>query len=1193
MYNTMLPLCIIFENRNPVITALLLQLLEWFYAFFFFNILKSSQYDLLTNSVKMSVREDEAVSDQHNSSSVVMRSASMPDVTSPMKLTEAATINAEPQNFVVVGGQKYRIKRNNSYSTETYVDQLSPTSVGTADSSLTRPRHSDEMAALKTSLKQWESKAKSQDVQLEYQAHKIAYLEGLLRKLGVEEDTIHKSVPLPTASAKSHKQPMARKTHLDLVTHMDEQESGFLAAKTAPAAVLHGISSHKSIDYITPKTTDRKFFDTPSSTDSPSSQGESSTVCSGITDILPCEDSAVKDNHVALSQPQAISGSPSRNGLEARLSMTSNERRKFQSAVSSSRSKFSRHQISKDVTTNNSTHPLSRQSSNDSDDFCIASPALLSLEKKAVPSNPNAFKWKHQIKAKGPFLFIAHDNPQLGKTISSLIDSASTMNVILESHENKDTARFVFGNIVFSGSFHEIEDANLVDELRGASCLVVNQLRAVKGNLKNFPTRGKPNSDIVELDFSGKSGDVESVDISTSEKLSSFLRPCQARVDVILDPYHDGLQWFPYYEGRRKMAPQFRSKGIGYLRLGDDMSNFGTAFLSMDAGYTYLDNNEARNILSKSMNNLSSMNSTLTAKTPSEDKKSLTNSIRSMVHSVRGNANEERNQDLLTQDVMQISNRNIMDDNTISFLGDKLSELLRKFEGEGLKWSDKVETLQGVTQHLEHIHGCQSMDKFFSKCSHVVLSIFTRLFELLSKQQNPNVTVAAVKILAPFASVPNIGCATTSNSSFALPWRNLILEIFNLLRASHKQVQDITSQVLHCLHGSNTLSWQVVSGCINEIVTGGKVGSAGNNSASTANKKKVAVGVNTTANTSKVVGWFVTALQQDLKRVFTVHNQILGMIGNSGKANNEYCGMLLKGFAMLLSHREEVTRDVAIQAIGSAVAWEIITTLFSLCHQHMQSIATKLGKLCSIKNMGIDHEDLIMTYSDASYTVLKDILTTFPAKVTDKIASCLLLLLQACLNECTTFISLHPSSQNATSSTPKTSPRPNLYHRPISSSTAVSATGEGNSPYSTGSGATTSDEIEPENTSPAPDDDKNTIRENTRLLRSRGGSRTLSRNNSFGKVSPRPPPPKGLDTTSAASTQVQMQNLSNQWFETKLLFKTIPSNESQWEQAFAVSKNATVKLCEKLICNNFCRHVDNLLAYLRSLRVWQIVAKSL
>ena len=44
----------------------------------------------------------------------------------------------------------------------------------------------------------------------------------------------------------------------------------------------------------------------------------------------------------------------------------------------------------------------------------------------------------------------------------------------------------------------------------------------------------------------------------------------------------------PILGGEEKNGPQFRSKGIG-LRLGDDMSNYGSAFLSLDAGMSYLD----------------------------------------------------------------------------------------------------------------------------------------------------------------------------------------------------------------------------------------------------------------------------------------------------------------------------------------------------------------------------------------------------------------------------------------------------------------------------------------------------------------------------------------------------------------------------------------------------------------------------
>ena len=86
-----------------------------------------------------------------------------------------------------------------------------------------------------------------------------------------------------------------------------------------------------------------------------------------------------------------------------------------------------------------------------------------------------------------------------------------------------------------------------------------------------FPTRVK--GDIFEIDIRG-AGSGSIIDITSNDKLKAFLKPCAARVDVILEPSHSNHQWFPYWEGKRKMAPQFRSKGIGYLRLGDDMSMY-------------------------------------------------------------------------------------------------------------------------------------------------------------------------------------------------------------------------------------------------------------------------------------------------------------------------------------------------------------------------------------------------------------------------------------------------------------------------------------------------------------------------------------------------------------------------------------------------------------------------------------------
>jgi len=62
------------------------------------------------------------------------------------------------------------------------------------------------------------------------------------------------------------------------------------------------------------------------------------------------------------------------------------------------------------------------------------------------------------------------------------------------------------------------------------------------------------------------------------------------RLDVVLAPQVLQGDWYPYWEveSGRKMAAQFRSSGVGYLRLADDMGRFGKCFLSVDAGRTYL-----------------------------------------------------------------------------------------------------------------------------------------------------------------------------------------------------------------------------------------------------------------------------------------------------------------------------------------------------------------------------------------------------------------------------------------------------------------------------------------------------------------------------------------------------------------------------------------------------------------------------
>lgn len=57
------------------------------------------------------------------------------------------------------------------------------------------------------------------------------------------------------------------------------------------------------------------------------------------------------------------------------------------------------------------------------------------------------------------YLFIAHDNPQLGNTVNSQIHLNPTdgMKIMLETKDECNLTYFILGNIVFSGDFEDIE----------------------------------------------------------------------------------------------------------------------------------------------------------------------------------------------------------------------------------------------------------------------------------------------------------------------------------------------------------------------------------------------------------------------------------------------------------------------------------------------------------------------------------------------------------------------------------------------------------------------------------------------------------------------------------------------------------------------------------------------------------------
>lgn len=195
-------------------------------------------------------------------------------------------------------------------------------------------------------------------------------------------------------------------------------------------------------------------------------------------------------------------------------------------------------------------------------------------------------------------LSIYHDNLQLRKAIGE----KDGMEVIVESALSKTSVRMLFGKVTFSGAYDPAEAGVSASHMRGADVIILDVLELISADLNKFPFKIQDGIKILQLRGEDlPEVDRKTVDI-TAKDISDFFAPCTGRVDVVLDPIqHENHTFYPYFEGSRKLAPQFRSHGVGYIRLGDDMSNFGTAFISLDNGRTFLDGGaNDRNVMNSS-----------------------------------------------------------------------------------------------------------------------------------------------------------------------------------------------------------------------------------------------------------------------------------------------------------------------------------------------------------------------------------------------------------------------------------------------------------------------------------------------------------------------------------------------------------------------------------------------------------------
>lgn len=962
----------------------------------------SSQCDMLINSFhqeeennvidKELLKLSNNINISNSSSNSSNNNSNKSNPARPCSQPNTSIINEAPQNYVVVNGKTFRVTRSPKFNNPSNnpLSISSPHSLQdlTKDGRFT-PVLLEDVESLRQALENAESLIHRQNETLLKQAKKIEKMENALKNNNITISTNNSISNLsavisdidlenmPRLSPRSSPRGLCeRRRSESRIIHIMASEN----PETSPAgsdssasqtSVNQGsdLSSYlqENNDYITPKNAESSLKPQPFS-------APPSNILRRNSDEL---------NTTVVSLSDSVTKSPQKGpprGLAARLAMGSTERRKVAAAKrlkslppNNVGEQFDTDlDIASDIASSN-VSPIETGKYSDKSEGLEVRSILIDNKspivsprddviKRSLSGSPTIiFKWKKTLLSSSgkekdlkdlksrPYLFIAHDNPQLGNTVAAQLgNDTEGMHIMLETKDDKGLSYFILGTIVYSGDLSTIEGADNPNP-RGSQFIVCTDMRGIKADIKSFPTR--VNGDINEIGLDRV--EIENYfDLSSVASLKEFFKSITSRVDVILDPSHTDM-WYPYFEGRRKMAPQFRSKGIGYIRLGDDMSRYGSAFLSLDAGMTFLDDGATIITASDMPNVTDSFYGTFPGAAP---RSSLT------LQSLSGKSNNGRPESgskrpSSTSRVKRPSSGLIVDhveQNDIDKRNprdiEKLREIIARLKDD-MKWSERTELLKTLQENP----AC-------GDSSHVS-EVIGIVIENLTKQKNPHVLRAAVRCIR------DIGSSSMVLMTAAVAWRTLLLESIHLLRVAAKPIYEEARDSLSALHG-RSISVSYLSGMFDDIFAGPRGKGSGGAS-----------------NTARVIQWLesigLTEIKYNAQRIL------------SGNADLFYekidTATSLQRCKSLLFHREEVTREAAVGMCALLLVYDILQYSEQAQDQTMslQSIYKKLYKFVSDIPGATTKKDLKYTNPSSSALITRYISSSCAAILieVDKIAT--------------------------------------------------------------------------------------------------------------------------------------------------------------------------------------------------------------
>ena len=423
-------------------------------------------------------------------------------------------------------------------------------------------------------------------------------------------------------------------------------------------------------------------------------------------------------------------------------------------------------------------------------------------------------------------LWIVHDNPQLANQL--VCNGGKKMNCMLETKDpiSKDCVRIILGTIDYCGNIagSDFDKKNEHNTNVGTECIRLVNNRGFLVDQMNVETRSPRNESVVEfkLDTDTK---VSLTGKHAQMSAKNFLKDCNGRVDVILDPQCAPGGWYPLKESdssSQKIAPQFRSKGVGYIRLGDDMSNNGLAFLSSDCCKSFL--NDTENLRSTSNNYSHSLKGDLEEKTSSSlterttvtpkdgnlKKSSIKNNRRpkKLCHKKYKAPQQLAEYDSSSEEDKECDCTHVTQTETGEDAFEVLKELQNSEVSKGVKWHEKADLLTRLGIAVGKSTGkgaCTGSLKYIQ--------------DLLSSK---NINVHVVR--ASLSTLGKIGKHIKKELVEEIAWTTIMIKLLNLLR--NKQIHGVAKKVLEELHGEcYTLANSLTS--ISHVLGIGKGGKTG------------------------------------------------------------------------------------------------------------------------------------------------------------------------------------------------------------------------------------------------------------------------------------------------------------------------------------------------------------------------------